>query len=107
MLHVIFDGEDEEGNKRGVYITKIGNNKYEYFVFATMFEGPRVMYKNDFDYYNPDDPDMPEYHFANKRKHSKRNVRLKTYPRKSETASQSVFNSTVDINVRRRKKKSK
>lgn len=105
LLHVIFNGEDEEGNKRGVYITKIGNHKYEYFVFATLFEGLRVMYKKDFDYYNPDDPDMPEYHFANKHKHSKHNVRLETYPKKSETANQSVFNSTVDINIRRRKKK--
>ncbi len=60
LLHAMFDGEDEEGNKRGIYITRLGKRKYEYFILATAFQGLRVMFKRDLDYYNENDPEMPE-----------------------------------------------
>ena len=78
----MFDGEDEEGNKRGIYIKRLGKRKYDYFILAKAFHGSRVMFKRNLDYYDENDPEMPEYGIRERLKafkDSKRQVKTGTF----------------------------
>lgn len=107
LLHTIFHGEDEEGNKRGIYVTKLGNRKYQYFILATAFEGLRVIFKRDLDYYNEDDPEMPEYQIQERLKAQiglKRRIKAGA-ARNNIDAGESSTEQFVEITGIRRKRK--
>lgn len=107
LLHNIFDGDDEDGNKRGVYIKKIGNRKYEYFMLASVFEGLRVMYRGNYDYYDEKDPDMPEYQVHNELTESESSsdqIRKRPVSGKTDDGASGI-EKLVEINGIKRKRK--
>ena len=106
LLHAMFDGEDEHGNKRGIYITKLGNRKYQCFMLATAFQGVRVIFKRNLDYYNENDPEMPEYSIREKLKSRVQpEVQSNVRPVKAIRPKGAGVKGFVDVNGVRRKRK--
>jgi len=53
LLHWLFDGKDNKGNKYGIYINKIGKGKeqkVDYFMYGRIV-GLRTLKGNDIDYF--------------------------------------------------------
>ena len=106
LLHAMFDGEDEHGSKRGIYITKLGNRKYQCFMLATAFQGVRVIFKRNLDYYNENDPEMPEYSIREKLKSRVQpEVQSNVRPVKAIRPKGAGVKGFVDVNGVRRKRK--
>ena len=106
LLHAMFDGEDEDGNKRGIYITKLGTRKYQYYMLAASFEGVKVMFNRNLDYYNENDPEMPEYGIREKLKSQVRpEVRPKVRPVKEIRPKGAGIKDFVDKHGVKRKRK--
>jgi hypothetical protein len=49
LLHWLFDGKDEKGTKYGIYISKCGNKKFDYFLYGKIM-GLRTMKSDDINY---------------------------------------------------------
>jgi len=62
LLHSTFGhgGISEDNIPYGVYIRRIGKSKYEYRIVAVLFEGEQILYKDDYDYYDANDPEIPD-----------------------------------------------
>jgi len=62
LIHSAFGygGVSEDNVPYGVYIRSIGKCKYEYRIVAVLFEGEQILYKDDYDYYDSNDPEIPD-----------------------------------------------
>jgi hypothetical protein len=49
FLHWLFDGKDKEGKPYGIYITKSGNDKWDYFLYGRI-TGLRTIKGDDINY---------------------------------------------------------
>lgn len=50
LLHWLFDGKDETGEKHGIYVKKVGNKVFDYRINAKLFEGAAFLKGDDIDY---------------------------------------------------------
>lgn len=62
LIHSTFGhgGLSEDNIPYGVYIRRIGKGKYEYRIVAVLFEGEQILYKDNYDYYDSNDPEIPD-----------------------------------------------
>lgn len=62
LIHSTFGngGVDENNIPYGIYMRTIGKDKYEYRIVAVLFEGEQILYKDDYDYYDPNDAEIPD-----------------------------------------------
>ena len=54
LLHWLFDGKDSKGTQYGIYISKRGNKKYDYFLYGRI-TGLRTMKGEDINYQHWDE----------------------------------------------------
>ena len=52
LLHWLFDGKDEDGEKLGIYIKRNGKDKWDYEINAKLFHGMRTIKGDDIDYWD-------------------------------------------------------
>ena len=60
LVDSLFDGEDEEGRKLGVYVRQITPSVYEYEFNSRISQGERFMKEFDDDYYGPETDSITE-----------------------------------------------